>query len=140
MKQQRQPSSVCAGQFWNEQGCSCDKRACWQPSPSFGIQFQLAVALQCTQRDGKEEAVMMDNQWAVFCLLTLTPNIPPPPPATVVTSLYQPLLHHFSVNHRHSVQKCWNTIFLMINYNVIYVIIQSQVHVHVTYAIDTYTV
>ena len=47
-----------------------------------------------------------DYQWAVIYLLTP----PHPPPTVFITSLFRPLPHHFSINHRHSVHRCWNTI------------------------------
>ena len=56
--------------------CSFEIHVCWQPSPSFGIQFLLVAASQCTKMDGEEKAVMMDYQWAVFCLfIPQTPHV-----------------------------------------------------------------
>ena len=66
-----------------------------QPSPSFGVQFQWVATFQCTQMDGEEESVMMDYQWAVFCLLTpQTPHRHPLPfslpPSSVLSRTTSP--------------------------------------------------
>ena len=59
----------------------------------------------------------------VCCVLPFdTPNTPsapptPPPAVVIITSLLRPLPHHFSINHRHSVHRHWNTLLLLINYN-----------------------
>ena len=73
----------------------------WQASPSSGVQFQSVAAFQCTLKDGEEEAVMTDYQWAVFCLLTpKTPHHHPPPlslpPSSGLSHTISPSIKGFS--------------------------------------------
>ena len=82
MKQQREPYSALGSSGMDTTVYSFHVHVHWQPSPSSGVQVQLAVAFQCTQKDSEEGAVMRDYQWAVFCHLT------PPPPTAI------PYLHH----------------------------------------------
>ena len=86
---------------------SLDIHVRWQPRPSLGVQFQSAAVFQCPQKDGEEDAVLTDYQWAVFCLLT--PQNPPPPlpppPDVFITSSIRSLLHHISISHRHIVHR-----------------------------------
>ena len=70
--------------------CSFDIHVRWQPSLSFGAQFQSAAAFQCTQKNG-EEAVVTDYQRVVFFLLIpQTPSLYPTLlyPASTVFLLY----------------------------------------------------
>ena len=111
MKQQREPNSVCTGQFWNEQDCLFVGNTCTLATQSSVGGF-LRVHPEGWWRWG------CGDGFPVGCVLPLnTPNSPPPPPAVVITSLFRPILHHFSFNHRHSVPRRWNTILLLINFN-----------------------
>ena len=106
-KKQRQPYSVWTGQFWNGQDCLFVwyTRTLATQSLSFSVQCQSTAAFQCTQTDSEEESVMTDGL-PVGCVLPFdTLDTPPPPHAVVVTSLFRPLPHHVSINHRHSVHR-----------------------------------
>ena len=127
------PFIVHTGQFWNGQDCLFFWYTCTMATQSFLCCSVLVGGCLPVQ----PEAVVTDYQGTV--LPFDTPNTPPPPPAVFTASLFWPLLHHSSISQRHSVHRCWNTISLLINYNVS-VIIQSHIHVHVAYAIDTCTV
>ena len=134
-KQQRQPYSVCTGQFWNEQDCLFAWYVCWQPSPSLGVQFQSEASYQRIQKNGKVEAVKTDYQCTVLCLLTpYTPHHHYPRQCHYLPLLASPtpFLHQSMAL---SSQTLEHNFTMEIN-----VIIKSQVHVHVAYANNMWTV
>ena len=136
MKQQRQPYSVCTGQFWNGQDCLFISYTCMLATQSF---------LWCSVPAGGYLAEHPEGWWRGGCHSGLpvscglpfdTLNTPPPPTAIVITSLCWPLLHHFSINHRHSAHRHRNTILSLIkvlSYNHKYMYMWPMQLIHVLF-------
>ena len=109
----RKSYSVCTGQFENGQDfCLFDLYVCWQPGPSFGVQFSQRLPSSAPRMRVKRRL-----SWRITSALCFAIWCPPPLPTVVISSFFQLFSHHFSINHRHSVYSHWNVILLWINYN-----------------------